>query len=103
MPRYWQQRAPVHRQAWVDVGGIQDRWCQVGVDDRRKDRDTLRDARTAHPQGHAYRLFVGLRLALGYPVLAVEVAIVGREDDQRVVELARSAQRDDQPLDRLIH
>ena len=97
------QRAPVHHQAGIRVRGVDDRRRQVGVDRQVADLDPPRDARAAHLERHPDRLLVDVPLVLREPVLAVEVAVVGGVDDQRVVELARRPQRLDDLLDALVH
>ena len=70
---------------------------------RLADLHPPRDARPAHQERHPDRLLVDALLFLGDPVLAVEVAVVGGVDQDRVAELALRPQRVDDLLDALVH
>ena len=85
------------------VRDVDDRRRQVGVDRQVADVHPRRDARPAHLERHPDRLLVDVPLDPEDPVLAVEEAVVGGEDDQGVVELAVGAQRVDDLLDALVH
>ena len=66
---------------------------------RARRRSRRPDPRTADQQRHLARGLVGEQLAELDPVLAVEVAVVGGEDDVGVPELALRPQRVDDPRD----
>ena len=83
----------------VRVRRVDDRRRQVGVDHQGVDVTPCGMPGPAHLERHPDRLLVDARLVARDPVLAVEVAVVGRVDDQRVVELALRLERVDDLLD----
>ena len=87
----------------MGVRRVDDRRREVGVDRQRVDAHPLRDAGPTHLERHPDRLLVDPHLALGDPMLAVEEAVVGRVDDQRVVELPGRLERVDHLLDAVVH
>ena len=96
---------PVHRAAQVALGVVQDRRDEVDARDGQVDRlpSVLgRHHRTGHEEGDPERGFVREVLLARDPVLAVEVAVVGREDDHRGPELAGGAEGAHDALHRLV-
>ena len=102
-----QQRAAVHDPASTRLGaGLGPRPLDQGRDEvdvrgRRVDLDpgltlAAEGGRDPDHERHVRGLLVGESLAGREPMLAVEVAVVGGEDDHRLVELAGGAQRLDE-------
>ena len=89
------QRPPVHRPRRGRAGGGDDRRREVDVRHQLAADRAPRDPRPAHDQRDARGRLVVEHLAGLNAVLAVEEAVVGGEQDQRVVELAGGAQRAD--------
>jgi hypothetical protein len=97
-----EERDPVFEPARPRVRRVEDRRRVVDVRDELRPVDAVRDPRAAHEQRHADRRLVDPRLAVDDAVLAVEEAVVGGEEDQRVVELAGLAQRLDDRADGVV-
>ena len=96
---------PVHRDGHLSPRVVQDRRDEV--DARDGEVDGLppvlgRHHRTGHDPGDPDRGLVREVLLVREPVLAVEVAVVGREDDHRVPELAGGPEGVDDALHRLV-
>ena len=97
-----EERTAVLRLPRLGAGGLEDRRGEVGVGHELAAARALRHARAAHDQRYADRGLVDEHLADLHAVLAVEEAVVRREQDQRVVELALGAQGVDDPHDGLV-
>ena len=96
------QRAPVHHTAGLHTRRGDDRRREVDVLDELRATLTGRDVRPADDQRHADRRLVEEHLPLRHAVLAVEEAVVRREDDVRLVELPDRRQLVDDPRHGLV-
>ena len=96
------ERAAVHHQAGLYVRGVDDRRREVDIGDSLAQMDAGRNARPANDQWHSSGRVVDVHLPERYPVLALEEAVVGREHDQGVVELAARVERRHDPLHGLV-
>ena len=93
------QRDPVEDRRRLDAGRVEERRREVDVDNGIVHPHPRLDAGAADQQRDPRRPLVVAQLAPLDPVLAVEEAVVGGEDDQGVVELAGAAQRVDHLAD----
>ena len=93
------QRHAVERVGGLEAGERDYRRRQVDVHDRGGDLPAGGEAGAADEQRDAKRFVVELRLAGVDPVLAAQVAVVGCEHDQRLVELPGPPQLGDDAAD----
>src|SRR4051794_9151397 len=93
------QRASVDDVAGARVGRLEDRRGKIGVDRQVIDAHSRWDTGAAHLKRHPDRLLIDVPLDQEQPVLAVQEAVVRREHEQRVCELAARRQRVDDLLD----
>ncbi len=75
---------------------------QVEEADRARNAHAGGDAGTAHDEGHAVRLLEGRHALEEQAVRAQVVAVVGREDDERVIRLPRRLQRGEKAADLVV-
>ena len=97
-----QQRKPVDVTPCSNARRVGDRRREVGVDRRLRHPHAARHAGPADDERHADRRLVDLHLPGRDPVLAVEEAVVGGVDEERVVELTGRLQRTDDRGDALV-
>ena len=89
MPDGRHQGDPVHRAPGRRLRDVDQGRSEVDVRDLAVDRLPGGDAGAAEDERDPDRLLVRQELVPGDPVLALKPAVVGGEDDQRVVELMR--------------
>ncbi len=98
------ERASLARHGVGDAREREQRGCEVDrLHHLRRRGACARDLRVADDQRDARGLLVREAPLLVEPMLPIEVAVVAREHDDRVVELAELLERPHQPAEALVH